>query len=98
MDELRKQVDLIHEDLFKLFVQRTKLTEKIWIEKIQSNAHYVDIKRENFLIHQYDHSPEFIDNPEMKKAYHFFIEQLIFSNKEYLKIYIENYKKASYAK
>jgi len=94
MDDLRKQVDLIHDDLFKLFIQRIKLTEKIWIEKIQSNANYVDLSREQFLIHQHDHCSEFVANPEMKKAYHFFIEQLINSNKEYLKKYIENYKKA----
>jgi len=97
MDELRKQVDLIHDDLFKLFVRRIQLTEKIWIEKIQSNASYVDLNRENFLIHQHDDRPEFIENPEMKKAYHFLIEQLMYSNKEYLKKYIENYKKVSHA-
>ncbi|MFN3697912.1 MAG: chorismate mutase [Pseudobdellovibrio sp.] len=99
MEKLRNQVDQIHDELFKLFIQRIRLTEKIWIEKIQSSVSFVDLNREFNLLHRHDQSQEFAQCPELQIAYHQFIQAMIDINKRYLTTYIEKQKnKADYAK
>lgn len=84
LEHLRKEIDLIHQELFKLFMNRIVLTEKIWDIKKNENFPLDDFSRENQLITMHDSNPLFDRNEALKEAYHTFVKELILVNKAYL--------------
>ncbi len=55
LQNLRSQIDQIHMDLGRLFQQRLQLNLQIWKIKNTNELPLIDSKRENELIHQFDH-------------------------------------------
>lgn len=84
MNQLRNEIDQIHDELFVLLQKRLKITSEIWNEKIKENQNLVDIDREESLIHRHDASELFKIYPDLKASYQEWIKELILVNRNHL--------------
>lgn len=85
MKSLRKDIDQIHINLFKLLMERKKTTQKIWKLKKNNQLKYTDLNRELYLIHQFDNTKQLKGDPELQKYYHSIVKSILRETKKYLK-------------
>lgn len=82
---LRKDIDLIHTQIFKLVLKRIAKTEEILKIKNAEKIKFTDLPREYELIHMFDENKKVKNNPDLKKMIQTIQKNLINENKKYLK-------------
>ncbi len=82
IDKLRSEIDGIHLELANLFRRRMQLTLKIWEIKKTDCLPFIDSKRENEIVHQFDNLIS--DFPE-KIAVQNFFKNILGTTQVYLK-------------
>ncbi len=82
---LRKDIDLIHTQIFKLVLKRIEKTQEIKKIKNSHNLKFIDTKREFELIHMFDQDKKIKSNPELKKMIQKIQKNILTENKKYLK-------------
>ena len=70
IDQLRSEIDQIHVDMNRLFRQRLLLTQKIWEIKKTEAMPFIDVDREQKIIHRFD--SEISDQQEQMTVQNFF--------------------------
>ena len=89
---LRKDIDRIHTDIFRLIVKRIHITEKIVKIKSKEKIKFVDPKRELDLIHMFDQKTK--SDSDLKKMIQKIQKTILTENKKYLKKRAERYTDA----
>lgn len=80
INKLRTQIDQIHVDLGRLFLQRLQLNLKIWELKKQHQLPLLDSTRESEIIHRFDAKAE---NENEKMALQNFFKTILIESKNY---------------
>ncbi len=81
IDQLRSEIDQIHTQLGILFKRRLTLTQKIWTIKKARGLEFIDLKREEQIIHQFD---KLTSDPLEQKALQGFFKFLLTESRLYL--------------
>lgn len=81
IDQLRSEIDALHQQILPLFLKRLELAEMVWIEKAKADLAAVDSVREKNIIHQFDTK---IDEEQKRKAVQLLQTQLLEITKDYL--------------
>ncbi len=89
---LRKDIDQIHTDIFRLIVKRIQITEIIVKIKNKEKIKFVDPKRELDLIHMFDQKTK--SDTDLKKMIQKIQTVILTENKKYLKKRTERYTDA----
>ena len=85
MKKLRSEINKIHKQIFKLLIKRVLVTQKIWEIKKQKNIKLTDLKREQEIIHMFDHHKKIKNNSELKKMVQKIQKTILTENIKYLK-------------
>ena len=82
MNDVRKQINKIDEEMAKLFEERMKASFDIALYKKENNLPIYDKTREDFLINK---NTNYIKSEELKKHYQEFLISLMNISKNYQK-------------
>jgi chorismate mutase len=83
LKSLRKDIDLIHTNIFRLVIKRIQITEKIVKIKSKEKMKLTDLKREMDLIHMFDKKLK--SDSELKIMMQKIQKIILTENKKYLK-------------
>ncbi len=83
LKSLRKDIDLIHTNIFRLVIKRIQITEKIVKIKSKEKMKLTDLKREMDLIHMFDNKLK--SDSELKIMMQKIQKIILTENKKYLK-------------
>jgi chorismate mutase len=84
IQNLRKQVEDLHRDLFDFMVARKDLVEQIWKLKQTGQLPLTDGAREQHLVHQFDHESALKNDQNLKECYQNIVKNIILESKTYL--------------
>ena len=82
INTLRKDIDQIHAQIFKLVLKRIKKSQQIKKIKNKKKIKFVDPKRESELIHMFDHKIK--SDAQLKKMIQKIQKTILNENKKYL--------------
>jgi chorismate mutase/prephenate dehydratase len=83
IENVRSEIDQIHNELARLFKRRLQLTRKIWEIKKSNEMPMIDRKREDDIIHRFD---EVSNDAEEKIALQNFFKNILTESRKYLEI------------
>lgn len=81
IDKIRSEVDHIHGELASLFRRRLVLTRQIWEIKKAKQLSFIDLKREDGIVHRFD---ETILDADERVAVQSFFRMLLTESRKYL--------------
>jgi chorismate mutase len=84
INNLRKEIDQIHKDIFNLILKRITVTNKIFKLKKISKIKLTDKKRENELTTMFEKNKKINGNPPLQRAIQNIQKIIIQENKKYL--------------
>lgn len=84
IENLRKEIEVLHHDLFRFILARKHLVEQIWELKQSQKLDLIDSSREQLLIQQFDQLSELKNDKNLKEFYQNIVKNIITENKKYL--------------
>ncbi len=84
IENLRKDIEDLHQDLLKFVLARRNLVDQIWELKKSQKLDLTDASREQLLIQQFDQVPELKSDENLKEFYQNIVKNIIAENKRYL--------------
>ncbi|MGZ3774484.1 MAG: chorismate mutase [Pseudobdellovibrionaceae bacterium] len=84
LENLRLEIDKIHEELRELLLRRRDLTLAIWKIKKENNYPFITPQREAEILEQFLSHPDFEKDPEFREAMAGIMNSILDEYKKYL--------------
>ncbi|MFI3329550.1 MAG: chorismate mutase [bacterium] len=80
LNDIRKEINNIDEQMIKLFIKRMEIVKKVLVYKQENNLPVLDESREVILIKR---NIELLNNKELEKYYNIFFSGVLNSSKKF---------------